>query len=330
MNKNNIKLSRKSVYVTGGAGMIGSYLVEDLLNQGAHVTVIDDFSKGTFANLENCKNSIEIRKVNLERSEETKDALDGAEIVFHLASRAYGVGYGDGRHVEVLNHNERISTNIIDALAKVKPLHVLMTSSSCVYDDAGPETITEQPLFKNEPEMVNWGYGWAKRFLEQKSLILSKEIGATVTIVRPFNIYAERYAWVGEFSQAIPMLVKRVMDGEDPVIIWGSGKQRRNYMHAFDCAKILRRLVEVGYGGPAVNIGLEDTISIYDLVTLICRLGGKSPQLMVDLGRPEGRFCKSASSVLLREILGDLDISVNLETGIGRMICWYHKNFINN
>jgi len=327
MIEKKINLKGRSVYVTGGAGLIGSFLVEDLVNLGAKVCVLDDFSKGSIGNLKTVKDLIEIREVDLERSKVTEEAFVGADIVFHLASRAYGIGYGNGRHLEVLNHNERITTNVVDTLSKIKPDHVLMTSSSCIYDDSGPETIKEQPIFEKEPEMANWGYGWAKRFLEQKSLILSKEAGIPVTIVRPFNIYGERYEWVGEFSQAIPMLVKRVMDGENPVVIWGSGRQKRNYMHALDCAKIMRQLVEVGYSGPAVNIGLEDTTSIFDLVTLICGVGNKSPNLIADTSKPEGRFCKSASSELLRSIIGDIPISIDLESGMKRMIEWYKNSF---
>src|SRR5262249_43582021 len=144
----------------------------------------------------------------------------------------------------LLQHNERITNNLISALARQPLVHLLVASSSCIYPDDGPETIPELPLFEGEPEIANWGYGWAKRFLEQKSTMLARETGIPVTIVRPFNIYGERYRWVDTASQAIPMLVKKVLDGDDPVVVWGSGKQRRNYLHAGECADAMLGLVE--------------------------------------------------------------------------------------
>ena len=104
----------------------------------------------------------------------------------------------------------------------------MITSSSCVYMDEGPEKIAERELFENYPEKVNEGYGWAKRFLEQKFMLLSEINKTSLKIFRPFNIYGERYKWVGEYSSAIPMLVKRIMDNQNPLYAWGTGNQRRS------------------------------------------------------------------------------------------------------
>lgn len=322
-----IRLDKHVVAVTGGAGLIGSFLVERLLGAGAQVLVIDDFSKGRLANLVTVRDRIEVREANLEKAAETADALEGAETVFHLASRAFGVGYSSKHHLEMLEHNELITNNLIGALRRRPPSHLLVTSSSCVYRDDGPDIMAELPLFDGEPERANWGYGWAKRFLEQKALIFAAETGVPVTIVRPFNIYGERYAWMGENSQAIPMLVKKVLDGADPVVIWGSGSQRRNYMHAVDCAAAMMGLVLAGHSGTPVNIGTEDTVTVRELVELICRRAGIAPALTTDASKPEGRFIKSANSSRLRSVLPDFRLTIGLEDGIDRMLGWYRATF---
>lgn len=273
--------------VTGGAGLIGSCLVDRLCASGASVVVADDFSKGRRSNLHQVSDRIEIREGDLENAGAMQRALDGVDIVFHLASRAYGVGYSAGRHNDILAHNERITDNLVQALARRPVKWLLVTSSSCVYPDDGPDTVPELRLYTGEPEAANWGYGWAKRMLEQKSLILARETGIPLTIVRPFNIFGERYNWMGEASQAIPMLVKKTMDGDDPVIIWGSGAQRRNYMHAIDCADAMAGLVEAEFQG-AVNIGTEETVTMTELVKLICEVGGRNPQLVTDTSNPRG------------------------------------------
>ena len=187
-----LSLAGKTCAITGGGGLIGSFLVDDLVARGASVVVVDDFSKGRRANLAHQAEAIEIREVDLEQAGSALDALEGCEIVFHLASRAFGVGHGAGRHWEILAHNEAITNNVLDAVARQRPDHVLITSSSCVHRDDGPDTVGELPLFDGEPEMANWGYGWAKRFLEQKAMVVARETGVPMTIVRPFNIFGER------------------------------------------------------------------------------------------------------------------------------------------
>lgn len=318
------------VTITGGAGLIGSYLADELAAVGAHVVVIDDFSKGLRSNLSGCASHIEIREGDLEDPGFSSESLADAEVVFHLASRAYGIGYAQGHHLETVAHNERITNNLVAALAVHRPKHLVVTSSSCVYRDDGPDTVAEVQVFEGEPEMANWGYGWAKRFLEQKCVILSRETGIPVTIVRPFNIYGERYRWVGAYSQAIPMLVKRILDGEDPVVVWGSGRQRRTYIHAHDCARIMKRLAEIGHTDGPINIGLEETVSIRELAELICKVSGRNPSIGFDITKPEGRFIKSADASRLRAVLGDFPIvTVDLEEGLRRMLGWYRTTFSN-
>ena len=321
-----MRLKGKNVVVTGGAGMIGSFLVERLAERGAHVTVADDFSKGRRSHLAGVIDQIVIREGDLEQPAGMARALDGADIVFHLASRAYGIGYSSQNHLALLRHNERITTNLLDALVKQPVKRLVIASSSCVYSDDGPETVAELPLFSGEPERANWGYGWAKRFLEQKATLVAQECGFPLTIVRPFNIYGERYRWVGAGSQAIPMLVKKVMDGDDPVVVWGSGTQRRNYLHAADCADAITGLVEVDFSG-TVNVGTADTITVLELVEAICRVAGRWPRVVTDTGRPEGRRIKSCDSTLLSKICPEFNLRIPLEQGLSMMLDWYASEF---
>ena len=319
-------MTGKHVVVTGGAGLIGSFLVERLVASGARVVVADDFSKGRREYLSAVADQIEIREGDLEHRDAMAKALVGADVVFNLASRAYGIGYSTNNHLALLEHNERITNNLIDVLAQHPVAHLLVVSSSCVYPDDGPDMVGELPLFGGEPEMANWGYGWAKRFLEQKTTMLARVKDIPLTIVRPFNIYGERYTWVGQASQAIPMQVKKVMDGDDPVVIWGSGTQRRNYLHAIDCADAIAGLVEAGFVG-TVNIGTEETVTLHELVETICRLAGRRPVLLADPTKPEGRRIKSSDSTLLRSAYPGFHASVNLEEGLKRMIRWHSDNF---
>lgn len=318
----------KSVAVTGGLGLIGTFLCQRLVQAGAKVILVDDESKGTWNYAPDLRSRVDYRQGSLEDPGFTIEALDGAEIVFHLASRAYGVGFSQKNNFEMFRFNDLINTNVLDGIAHHKVNQALVTSSSCVYSDDGITPMPDCIPYHGEPERVNWGYGWAKRMLEQKAIIYQKETGVPITVVRPFNIYGEHYNWVGDSSQAIPMLVKRVLDGENPVVIWGTGNQRRNYLHAVDCARVMMRLIENGYFERPINIGLESTVSVKNLVTRIAHAAGLEVEIVPDRSKPEGRFIKSADSKLLTAALGDdWHWEIGLDEGLRRMIGWYNKTF---
>lgn len=323
----NQKSNNKEIYVTGGAGLIGSYLCERLVSYGKKVFIIDDFSKGQIKNIKNFENDVEIIEADLQNLSQAKNSLSKAKEIYHLASRAYGVGYSSKNHIETLLHNEKITNNLLETFEETKPTKLMITSSSCVYMDEGPDSLAERYLFEKDPEKVNMGYGWAKRFLEQKFIILSKINKLDLKIVRPFNIYGERYKWVGEHSSAIPMLVKRILDNENPLVAWGSGNQRRSYLHAFDCARIMNLIMNKSNPNTVVNIGTKKTISVSELVKIICDLSGKKPNVIFDTNKPEGRFIKSSDSSYLSKIINEEIITVPIEAGIQKMINWYKENF---
>lgn len=329
-NQKKNSLRDLSVTVTGGAGLIGSFLCDELVKRDARVRIVDDFSKGERAHLDGIASDIELMEGNLEDPSVAADSFAGSDVVFHLASRAYGVGYGEGHHLETLRHNEAITNNVLAACERHRIGRFVTTSSSCVYDDNGPDTVDERPLFEGDPEQANRGYGWAKRYLESKVSLYARETGMSALVVRPFNIFGERYRWVGQYSQAIPMLTKRILDGEDPVVIWGSGRQRRSYIHAHDCARMILALFAAGHHSSPVNIGTEETIEIRQLVDLICEEAGVSPTIECDTSKPEGRFVKSADMRFFNKIAGEFEMSISMRDGIRRMIGWYAERFAAN
>ena len=155
-----------------------------------------------------------------------------------------------------------------------------------------------------------------------------KELVALSTdkAVNPINIHGERYTWVGDASQAIPMLVKKIMSGDDPVVIWGSGTQRRNYLDAKDCADAMVGLLESDFSG-VVNIGTEETVTLRERAEAICQVAGRAPRLVMDTSRPEGRRVKSSDSTLLRTAYPGFAPTIDLTNGLQRMAKWYRSTF---
>ena len=184
---------KNKICITGGAGLIGSCLAEQLIKYYEKIIIIDDFSTGQKSNLSHILNQIEIREGNLEDQSFCKQAFEDCDVIYHLASRAYGIGYSSQNHLKMLMHNENINNNVLNMIKNIKPKIFLIASSSCIYDEIGTFNVTDKNLFRGMHERANIGYGWAKRFLEIKSNILSEEENIELVVARPFNIYGENY-----------------------------------------------------------------------------------------------------------------------------------------
>ena len=166
----------KKIAVLGGAGLIGSYLVELLVDKGHKVVVIDDFSKGKIENLSKIKHLIKIRRINIENKKNIYKSLKDCRIFFHLASRVYGVGYSKNNHSKIFLHNEKITNNLLSTLKKIKIDYFQCVSSSCVYDDKGPKKIKEELEPKGIPEKL--GRTHPKK--EIKKIKLNEKLGEKI------------------------------------------------------------------------------------------------------------------------------------------------------
>lgn len=317
----------RSVLVTGGCGFIGSYLVEELVADGARVTVVDNLETGTLENLSAVRDRVEFVYGDLRDRSDCARASAGFEVVLNLAGHAFGLEYSMKHHGEMLYDNAVMQMNMLEAARANGVRRFLVVSSSCVYPDDAPIPTPELPVITGTPEGVNEGYGWAKRVAELQAAYYHREYGMEIAICRPFNPYGGRYIWSGEKSHVIPTLVKRVLDGEDPLVVWGSGNQRRNFLHVRDAARLMMAITANHACAEPVNIGYDDDISIADLVALICELGGVEPKVVFDTTKPEGRFRKCADATLLRKVTNGYKPVIELREGIQEMIDWYHRSF---
>jgi nucleoside-diphosphate-sugar epimerase len=317
----------RKVLVTGGCGFLGSYLVEELVAADADVTVVDNLESGTLENLSPVKDQIQFIWGDLRDRDVCKQVSVGFDLVMNLAGRAYGLEYSMKHHGEMLYHNTVIQLHMLEAAHLNGVKRFLVVSSSCIYPDDAPIPTPELDAMTRLPEQVNEGYGWAKRIAELQAKYYHDEYGMGIAICRPFNPYGGRYRWSGEKSHVIPTLVKKVLDGQNPVVVWGSGRQRRNFLHARDNARLMMMVTERYPCAEPVNIGYDDDISIAELVSLICEASGKHPEVVFDTSMPEGRFRKCPSATLLRRVTDNYRPKVSLRQGIEEMIGWYYETF---
>lgn len=150
------------------------------------------------------------------------------------------------------------------------------------------------------------------------------ETDMSVAICRPFNMYGPRDHWDEAGSHVIPALIKRVMDGEDPVVIWGSGNQTRAFLHARDGALGMKLITEKATTPDPINIGHDNEVSIRRLAEMILEATGKKAELAFDTSKPDGYPRRSADVTLLREVTGWTP-EVGLEEGLKEMVAEYER-----
>lgn len=316
----------KHVLVTGGAGFVGSYLVEDLVIAGARVRVADDLSTGSLGLIKQVLKDVEFLQLDLTNHLHAEQAVKGCDAVFHLAAKAYGMLFSMSHNFEVLRDNVTMAFNVLDACIAANVERTLIVSSSCIYDDNARIPTPELPVEQGRPESVNEGYGWAKRIIEIQSRYANAEFGLPVALVRPFNAYGGRYQWQGEASHVVPSLVKRVFDRSDPVVVWGTGQQVRDLLHARDFALGFRLLAEKVTDCDVVNLAGGHSLRLVDLVKKLAQMAEYEPRIEFDQGKLEGRPRKEAELTKLRQVLPEFRPTVSLEDGLADMVQWYQRN----
>jgi nucleoside-diphosphate-sugar epimerase len=318
----------KRVLVGGGAGFLGSYLTPQLVDAGARVTVVDNLDNSTVDRLAPVLDQIEFIEADLRDAATCDRVIKDKDVVMNLAAKAFGMEYSRAHNGEMLVYNLLCTLTALEAARKNNVERFLIVSSSCVYPDEAAIPTPELPTFTGMPESVNEGYGWAKRIQELAGEYYARDYGMKITIVRPFNPYGGNYRWGTEDkAHVMPALVKRVMDGEDPLVVWGSGKQRRNFLHAADAMAVLMKIVEKDVVATPVNIGYDTDVTIAELVDLICDVAGVKPAIQFDTNKPEGRFRKCAEATRLRKVTDHYEPQMSLRDGVAEMIEWYKRSF---
>ncbi len=315
--------SGEKVLVTGGAGLIGSHIVEELVRKKAVVTVADNLKRGNVDNLWAVKDRIQFLRIDLTDQNVCNEACRGKDIVLHLASDAYGLSYSYTHHSEILTNNILLNTNVLNACHLNGVKRVLAVSSSCVYRDDSPVPTGESEGFIGEPEKGNLGYGWSKRMLEIQSGLLQRDYGMEIAIVRPANVYGPRDPIEGKGTHVIPALIHKILFQEGPIMVWGSGNQARDFIHVRDTARAMLFITEKYACAKPVNIGSMRATTIKELVGQILKHSGNVKEVIFDTTKPEGAKNKSVDISLLEKI--GFKPEVELDDGLIETVGFYRS-----
>ena len=319
--KNNLKTDEfkgKNVLVTGGAGFIGSWLCDVLVNSGAKVTAVDDLSTGRIKNIthlaENPKFKLVKRDVCAFRS---TDKLDH---VFHMAGHASPDEY-QAHPIETLQTSSFGSANIAEA-ARKSDATLLFASTSEVYGDADVVPTPETYWGKVNPVGPRSCYDEGKRFAEALLMAYHKQYGLNVRIVRIFNSYGPRLREDGLYGRAMSRFVMQALSNE-PITVYGDGKQTRSFCYIVDTVTALMLIATASKAkGEVVNVGSNQEVTILALANKIKELTKcRSPVTFHPLPKDDPRRrCPDTGKL---ERMTGWKAKVPLEKGLERTIEWF-------
>jgi UDP-glucose 4-epimerase len=266
--------------VTGGAGFIGSHLVEALAARGDHVLVLDDLSTGERGNVEHLlsSGSVDLVEGNILDEDIVDDCVRSVDACYHLAS-AVGVQLVCSRPLDTLLCNVR-GTDIVISAAVRHGRRLLYTSTSEVYGKNSSGSLHEESdRILGSPFKARWGYAIAKAFGEALSHGYARERDAEIVVTRLFNTAGPRQK--GAYGMVLPRFVQQALAGAD-LTVYGTGTQSRCFIHVADTVHALLLLIEAdGAIGKVFNVGSSMEVPIIELAAKVIAQTGSSSRVQL-------------------------------------------------
>jgi GDP-D-mannose 3', 5'-epimerase len=320
----------KQILVTGGAGHIGSALVERLLNEGAQVKVVDNLWRGSIENLSdgNGKAIIDLEKdfinADLREINNCVRVMQNVDIVFHLADVVAGINFVFDNQPFVYRNNALINSNIFECAAKNKVEGLVYVGAACAYPHE-KQNDPSYPLFKEDdmyPANPESAYGWSKLMGEYECGLYSKSGMLNAAILRLHNVYGPHSDLSFERSQVIPATIRKAIKyPNERFIIWGNGSQNRAFVYVADVVEALLLATEKGLNKGPIQIGTDKKTTIDELADIIIGISGKEIKKEYDTTKPVGDMGRAADCTVAHNILG-WEPRVSIEEGLGKTYEW--------
>lgn len=310
--------------VTGGAGFIGSSLVERLVKMGWQVTVLDNLQRGKREHIADLLDSCDFYLVNLLNYSKAHLYLKDVDVCFHLASHLGGINYIHQSQAAVAD-NLAINFNVFDACLKNNVEKIVFLSSACAY----PTWIQTR---ENHPPMKEWMvfdpgaypesmYGWAKLMGELQLQAMVREHKFKAAVLRPFNVYGPREQFDVEKGHVIPAFMVKALRRDDPFEVWGSGEQERSFAYVTDAVDAIVKAYELSDDAQPINVGDPEKISCLDLARKVTDLACYQPEFKLAPNKPEGVFSRAPDITRAKEIL-KWTPKTSMEEGLSKTWEW--------
>jgi UDP-glucose 4-epimerase len=308
-----MNLKNKKVLVTGGAGFIGSHLVDALVKKGAKVTAIDNFFGGFLSNLELSKKKIIFENIDIRDKEKLRKAMLGQEVIFHLAANA-DVPYSVEHPQEDFEINVIGSYNILQNALENKVEKIIFASTAAIYGDPAYVPVDE----KHSTVPVS-PYGASKLAIERLGHAYHKTYGLPFVTMRIFNTYGERQPRYVMYD-----LLRKLYADNSKLEVLGTGNQRRDYSYVGDTADAFILAAENdNSSGQVYNIAGGNTISIKELVGMLKKIL-KIEKLDVNYTQKSWAGDINVLSANINKLTEELKFKpkVPLDEGLERLHAW--------
>lgn len=301
--------SMKTV-VTGGAGFLGTHLVERLRARGIepYIPLQKDWD------------------LTRERDVERLFAETRPELLIHLAAEVGGIGANQANPGRYWYANLIMGAQILEQSRLCGLRKLVLIGTICAYPKFTPVPFKEEELWNGYPEETNAPYGIAKKTLLVGAQSYREQYGLDAIYLLPVNLYGPRDNFNLETSHVIPALISKMVDakrgGKREVVLWGDGSPTREFLYVDDCAEAILLAAERYDGPDPVNIGTGSEISILELAGLIAELTGYEGDLVWDSSKPNGQPRRRLDTERAERLFG-FRAKTPLREGLERTVAWY-------
>jgi len=304
----------RKVCVTGGAGFLGSFVLEELKKRGAGEIFVPKMENYNLINMD------DVRRMYADAR---------PDIVIHLAANVGGIGANMAHPAEFFYDNLMMGVQLMHEGWKCKIEKFVAIGTVCAYPKFTPLPFKEEDIWDGYPEETNAPYGLAKKMLLVQAQAYRQQYDFNSIFLLPVNLYGPRDNFNPDSSHVIPALIRKCIEarelGTEQVSVWGDGSPTREFIYAGDAARGIVMAAESYNSPPAVNIGSGIEISIKDLTGLIAKLTGFIGKIVWDTSKPNGQP-RRALDVSRAEIYFGFKAQVPFEEGLRRTIEWFEKN----
>ncbi|WP_121820760.1 GDP-L-fucose synthase family protein [Halostella salina] len=306
----------KTVMVTGGAGFLGSHLVEDLETRSDSVEIFVPRS-----------DEYDLRdRSAIDRAFEDSDA----DVVIHLAATVGGIGANRENPGTYFYENAVMGIELMEAARQHGVEKCTILGTICSYPKHTPVPFSEDDLFEGYPEETNAPYGIAKRALLTQSWAYRKQYDFNSIYLLPVNLYGPRDDFDLETSHVIPAIIRKCVEarerGDDSITAWGTGEPTREFLYVKDAADGILTATERYEDRDPVNLGTGEEISIRELIELIAELTGFEGEIEWDTSKPDGQPRRCLDTSRAQEEFG-WKATTEFEEGLEETIEWYEQKY---
>ena len=301
------------IYVAGHRGMVGSAIVRNLEQKG-YVNIIGRTSK----------------ELDLIRQSDVENFFEEEkpEYVFLAAAKVGGIYANNKYPAEFIYNNLMIETNIIHSAYKYSVKKLLFLGSSCIYPKMAPQPIKEEYLLTGPLEPTNEAYAIAKISGIELCKFYRRQYGCDFISVMPTNLYGINDNFDLETSHVLPALLRKFheakINGDQEVVIWGTGKPRREFLYVDDLADACVHLIKNYSDEGHINVGTGEDLEIIELANIIKEIVGFKGRIVNDLTKPDGTPRKLLDVSLLEST--GWKYKTSLKDGIRKVYEWYLGN----